>query len=71
MKGLSAPHARVIRDGVEKVIDAKDLVVGDIIKLEAGDFIPADAIHVTISRVSTFDPEKEDLRDIEIDYNGI
>jgi len=43
LKGLSAPHARVIRDGREMVIDAKDLVVGDIIKLEAGDFIPADA----------------------------
>ena len=43
LKGLSAPHARVIRDGVEMVIDAKDLVVGDVIKLEAGDFIPADA----------------------------
>ncbi|MBP3387263.1 MAG: cation-translocating P-type ATPase, partial [Clostridia bacterium] len=43
LKGLSAPHARVIRDGREMVIDAKELVVGDIIKLEAGDFIPADA----------------------------
>ena len=43
LKGLSAPHARVIRDGKEQVIDAKLLVPGDIIKLEAGDFIPADA----------------------------
>ena len=43
LKGLSAPHARVIRDGVEKVIDASDLVPGDIIRLEAGDFVPADA----------------------------
>lgn len=43
LKNMSAPHARVIRDGVEKSIDAKDLVPGDIIHLEAGDFIPADA----------------------------
>lgn len=43
LKNLSAPHARVIRDGVERIIDASDLVPGDIIKLEAGDFIPADA----------------------------
>ena len=43
LKGLSAPHARVIREGKEQVIDAKLLVSGDIIKLEAGDFIPADA----------------------------
>ena len=43
LKNLSAPHARVIRDGKESVIDAADLVPGDIIKLEAGDFVPADA----------------------------
>ncbi len=43
LKSMSAPHARVIRDGVETVISASALVPGDIIKLEAGDFIPADA----------------------------
>ena len=43
LKGMSAPHARVIRDGVESVIDAAELVPGDIIRLEAGDFVPADA----------------------------
>lgn len=43
LKNLSAPHARVIRDGEEKIIDAVKLVPGDIIHLEAGDFIPADA----------------------------
>ena len=43
LKNMSAPHARVIRDGVEQVVDAADLVPGDIIKLEAGDFVPADA----------------------------
>ena len=43
LKSLSAPHARVIRDGEEKVIDAVELVPGDIVRLEAGDFIPADA----------------------------
>ncbi len=43
LKNLSAPHARVIRNGVETVIDAVELVPGDIIHLEAGDFVPADA----------------------------
>ena len=43
LKNLSAPHARVIRGGKETVIDASQLVPGDIIRLEAGDFIPADA----------------------------
>ena len=43
LKNMSAPHARVIRDGEEKIIDAAELVPGDIIRLEAGDFVPADA----------------------------
>lgn len=47
LKNLSAPHAKVIRDGLEQIIDAKDLVPGDIIKLEAGDFVPADARLIT------------------------
>lgn len=43
LKSMSAPHARVIRDGREQIIDAKDLVPGDIIKVEAGDYVPSDA----------------------------
>lgn len=36
-------HARVTRNGREKVVDAAELVVGDIITLTAGDRVPADA----------------------------
>ena len=43
LNNMSAPHARVIRDGQEKVIQASELVPGDIIVLDAGDFVPADA----------------------------
>ncbi len=43
LKDLSAPQARVARDGREMIIDAAQLVRGDIIRLEAGDFVPADA----------------------------
>lgn len=43
LKNMSAPHARVLRDGSETIIEAAELVPGDIIRLEAGDFIPADA----------------------------
>ncbi len=43
LKNMSAPHARVIRNGEEKIINASELVPGDIILLEAGDFVPADA----------------------------
>lgn len=42
LKNMSAPHARVLRDGNEQIIDAENLVPGDIIHLEAGDFVPAD-----------------------------
>ena len=53
LMSLSSPHARVIRDGIEKVINASDLVVGDIIKLEAGDFVPADARLITSSSLKS------------------
>lgn len=43
LQNMSAPHARVIRDGEEKLINSSDVVPGDIIRLEAGDFVPADA----------------------------
>lgn len=41
LKNMSAPHARVLRDKAESIIDASELVPGDIIRLEAGDFVPA------------------------------
>ncbi len=43
LKSMSAPHARVLRSGEEQIIDAAELVPGDIIHLEAGDAVPADA----------------------------
>ena len=43
LQNMSAPHARVVRGGEEQLIDAAMLVPGDIIRLEAGDFVPADA----------------------------
>lgn len=43
LKNMSAPHAKVVRDGKEAIISSTEVVPGDIIKLEAGDFVPADA----------------------------
>ncbi|MBO3809549.1 MAG: cation-translocating P-type ATPase [Candidatus Brockarchaeota archaeon] len=43
LKKLAAPKARVIRDGVENIIPASEVVPGDILALEAGDHVPADA----------------------------
>jgi Ca2+-transporting ATPase len=42
LRQLSAPVANVIRDGVEIEIPATELVIGDIVVLEAGDTVPAD-----------------------------
>ncbi len=42
MQKLTAPKARVIRDGNETMVDAKEIVPGDIVLLEAGDRVPAD-----------------------------
>ena len=40
---LAAEHCRVVRDGHKTLIAAADLVPGDIILLETGDRVPADA----------------------------
>lgn len=42
LRSLSAPTANVIRDGKVVEVESKDIVPGDIIKLEVGDYIPAD-----------------------------
>ncbi len=34
--------ARVLRDGVWKTVSARELVTGDVIRIRAGDFVPAD-----------------------------
>ena len=43
LRRLSASHARVVRDGNEQLVLARDLVVGDVLVLAAGDAIAADA----------------------------
>ena len=44
LANMSAPSARVVRGGKEMIIPSSEVVPGDIIKLEAGDFVPADAM---------------------------
>ncbi|MFJ9770600.1 cation-translocating P-type ATPase [Kitasatospora sp. NPDC101157] len=40
---LSAPVARVVRDGVQRTVPAAEIVPGDVVALTEGDIVPADA----------------------------
>lgn len=42
LKQMSSPKAQVLRDGEFQSIDAKELVVGDLVFLQAGNIVPAD-----------------------------
>jgi len=43
LKKLAAPKARLIRDGKEVIIPAREVVPGDLLLLESGDTVPADS----------------------------
>lgn len=42
LKEMAAPKAKVIRDGILQTIESPKIVPGDLIVLEAGDYVPAD-----------------------------
>ncbi|OAB74505.1 cation-translocating P-type ATPase [Paenibacillus crassostreae] len=42
LKKMSAPEAKVMRDGAIMTVPARELVSGDIVVLDAGDYVPAD-----------------------------
>lgn len=44
LQDMAAPTAKVMRDGKIKVINAMELVIGDVILIESGDRVPADSI---------------------------
>ena len=43
LQEMSAATSKVLRDGKIQIVHSEDLVVGDIVLLEAGDAVPADA----------------------------
>ena len=57
LKRLAAPDAQVMRDGHRQAVPARELVPGDVVFLEAGNYIPADvrlleAINLRIEEAS-------------------
>lgn len=42
LKKLSGPEAKVLRDGTAVLLPTREIVVGDTVLLEAGDYVPAD-----------------------------
>src|SRR5659263_668273 len=48
LKELAAPMSTVVRAGVSEVMDTRQIVPGDVIQLQAGDRVPADARLFTV-----------------------
>ena len=49
LRAMLSPQAHVLRDGIETLVDARELVPGDIVIVEAGDSVPADMkLHAAI-----------------------
>ncbi|WP_370830790.1 calcium-translocating P-type ATPase, PMCA-type [Clostridium sp.] len=46
LQEMAAPTCKVIRDGNIKVINSRELTIGDVVILEAGDRIPADGTFI-------------------------
>lgn len=42
LKSMSSPYCKVIREGQTSMVKSEDITIGDIILLEAGDYVPAD-----------------------------
>lgn len=51
LKNMSAPQTKVLRSGQVEEISTEELVPGDIILLEAGDYVPADARLISSSNL--------------------
>ncbi|MEO3850740.1 cation-transporting P-type ATPase [Streptomyces sp. B8F3] len=51
LSAMSAPAARVVRDGTERSVPAAEVVPGDLVLLAEGDIVPADADLVVAVRL--------------------
>ncbi len=52
LRSLLSPHAKVIRDGERQIIEARQVVPGDLVVLEIGERVPADGVLVETTDLS-------------------
>jgi len=55
LRDLSSPEATVLRDGEKRTVDADLIVPGDVVVLEQGDAVPADARLVEVTNLETME----------------
>ena len=49
LKKLSSPSSKVIRDGKKSIVPSLELVIGDLVEMEAGDNVPADCRLISLT----------------------
>ena len=75
LKSLSIPEAKVMRDGKKITVPTRELVTGDMVILDAGDYIPADGRLVVESSLKVDEGmltgESEPVEKDVIDITGV
>ena len=78
LQQMTASTSKVLRDGVLRIVKSEDLAVGDVIVLEAGDSVPADARIIECASLKSEEsaltgesvPVTKTVRTIEGDADG-
>ncbi|EXM37716.1 ATPase [Ruminococcus albus SY3] len=79
LEAMTAPTARVYRDGVLKTLPAEMLAVGDVFTLEAGDKVPADGYIISAKMLccdesvltGEAEPVSKQVRSDEVDFSSL
>src|SRR6185295_14445787 len=53
LANLQVPQARVVRDGTVALVPSTEVVPGDLVRIEAGDIVPADGRIVRSATLET------------------
>ncbi|HAS81810.1 MAG TPA: cation-translocating P-type ATPase, partial [Verrucomicrobia bacterium] len=70
LKRMTAPHAKVRRDGIITLVPASGIVLGDILAFEAGDLVAADARLLTAASLQCIESALTGESEAEIKQAG-